>query len=144
MKRRIALAALPLLAAAPAFAQSDGEQATVFPLTAAQPPARIFADPPLPDALAAGRVFIPYRVTNLRILPVFGPKALEVTPRIGHLHVTVDGAPWHWADASGTPIILVGLPAGPHKVELVLADANHRPLDRVEVAFTVPAGADLH
>lgn len=144
MKRRLALAALPLLAAAPAFAQSGAQEPTVFPLAAPQPPARIFADPPLPGALATGRVFIPYRVTNLRILPVFGPKALEVTPRIGHLHVTVDGAPWHWADASGTPIILVGLPAGPHKVELVLANANHQPLDRVEVAFTVPAGADHH
>lgn len=144
MNRCLALAALPFLATSPAFAQSGAQQATVFPLTAPQPPARIFADPPLPDALATGRVFIPYRVANLRILPVFGPKALEVTPRIGHLHVAVDGAPWHWADASGTPIILVGLPAGPHKVELVLANANHQPLDRVEIAFTVPAGADHH
>ena len=138
------LAALPALIATPALAQSAEEAPTVFPLTAPQPPARIVADPPLAGPLAQGRVFIAYRVTNLRILPVFGPKALEVTPRIGHLHITVDGAPWHWADASGTPIIVVGLTPGPHKVELVLADANHRPLDRVEVAFTVPAGADHH
>jgi Family of unknown function (DUF6130) len=66
------------------------------------------------------------------------PNALDVSPRIGHIHVTVDGAPWHWADASGEPLILVGLPAGPHKVEIILANANHQLLDRAIVEFTVP------
>ena len=32
---------------------------------------------------------------------MFGPNALDVSPRIGHIHVTVDDAPWRWADASG-------------------------------------------
>src|ERR1700730_18404285 len=77
-------------------------------------------------------------LVNLRIEPVFGPKALAVSPRIGHIHVTVDGAPWHWADASGEPVILVGLPAGPHTVEIVLANANHQPLDRAKTAFVIP------
>jgi hypothetical protein len=34
-------------------------------------------------------------------VPAFGPKALDDSPRIGHIHVSVDDAPWHWADASG-------------------------------------------
>ncbi|WP_245214907.1 DUF6130 family protein [Pararoseomonas indoligenes] len=125
----------------PALAQTAGDvlgPAGVVPLTAPQPPARIIVDPPLAEPLSRGFVFIQYRAENLRIQPVFGPKATEVTPRIGHIHVTVDGAPWHWADASGEPIILVGLPPGTHAVEVILADANHRPLDRGEVSFTVP------
>jgi hypothetical protein len=38
----------------------------------------------------------------------------------------------------GEPLILVGLPAGPHKVEIILANANHDPLDRATVEFVVP------
>lgn len=110
----------------------------VVPLTAPQPPAKLIVDPPVPEALAKGQVFIQYRAENLRIEPVFGPEALKVTPRIGHIHVVVDGAPWHWADASGEPVILVGLPHGSHKVEIILADANHHPLDRAVTNFVVP------
>jgi hypothetical protein len=112
--------------------------AGVLPLTAPQPTARIIADPPLPGPLSEGMVFIQYRAENLRIVPVFGPKALDVSPRIGHIHVVVDDAPWHWADASGEQLIIVGLPAGPHKVEITLANANHQPLDRAAVSFVVP------
>jgi hypothetical protein len=36
-------------------------------------------------------------------------------------------------------VILVGLPAGPHRVEIILANANHQPLDRKTVSFIVPA-----
>ena len=71
-------------------------------------------------------------------MPVFGPNALAVSPRVGHLHVTVDDASWVWADASGNPIILMGLPPGPHKVLIELADANHRTLDKGVVTFVVP------
>ncbi len=117
----------------------------VVPLTAPQPPARIIVDPPLPGPLSEGMVFIQYRAVNLRIVPVFGPKALEVTPRIGHIHVVVDDAPWHWADTSGEPLIIVGLPPGPHKVEVILANANHEPLDRATVSFTIPqSGSHSH
>ena len=112
--------------------------AGVLPLTAPQPPARIIVDPPLPGPLSEGRVFIQYRAENLRIVPVFGPKALEVSPRIGHIHVVVDDAPWHWADASGEQLIIVGLPPGPHKVEITLAIANHQPLERAIVEFVIP------
>ena len=111
--------------------------AAIVALTAPQPPARLIVDPPLPGPLSEDRVYIQYRAVNLRILPVFGPKALEVSPRIGHINVVVDEAPWHWADASGEVLIIVGLPPGPHKVEITLANANHQPLDCATVSFTL-------
>lgn len=112
--------------------------AAIAPYRGVQPPPRLVVDPPLAEPLSRGQVFIQYRTENLRIVPVFGSTALNVTPRIGHIHVTVDDAPWHWADASGDPIVLVGFPPGPHHVEIILADANHQPLDRVVVDFVVP------
>ena len=105
-----------------------------------QPAAKIVVDQPLAEPLSRGVVFIQYRTENLQIVPVFGPKAVEVSPRIGHLHVAVDGAQWVWADTSGGPIIIAGLPPGPHKAEITLVNANHQPLDRSAVVeFVVPA-----
>ncbi len=142
---RIALLAASLgLPATGALAETAAEAlgpAGVVPLAEPQPPAKLIVDPPLPGPLAKGYVFIQYRAENLRIVPVFGPKALDVSPRIGHIHVVVDDAPWHWADASGEQLILVGLPVGPHKVRIILADANHQPLDHVDVNFVVPVQA---
>ena len=142
MKRTfIALVAATAILASAARAQTAKDflgPAGVVPLTEQQPPAKIIVDPPLAEPLSRGYVFIQYRAENLRIVPVFGPNALDVSPRIGHIHVIVDDAPWHWADASGEPLILVGLPAGPHKVEIILANANHHPLDRATVEFVVP------
>lgn len=100
---------------------------------------RLDVDPPLPGPLAKGAVFIAYRTENIRIVPVYGEGARDVSPRIGHLHVTVDGAPWHWADASNEPIILVGLAPGPHKVLLELADPTHKVILSKSVEFLVPA-----
>ncbi len=111
--------------------------AGVVPL-ASEPPASITIDPPLADSLAHGRVVIQYRTENLRIVQVFGPAALAVSPRIGHVHVTVDDAPWRWADASGEPLIINGLPAGPHKVLIELVNANHQTLGQGAVAFVIP------
>lgn len=103
-----------------------------------EPPARLIVDPPLAEPLAAGRVFIQYRTEHLRILPVFGAAALDVSPRVGHLHVSLDGAPWHWVDASGETLVLVGLPPGPHVVLIQLADPAHRVLASETVRFIVP------
>jgi len=75
-----------------------------------QPAAKIVVDQPLAEPLSRGVVFIEYRTENLQIVPVFGPKALEVSPRIGHLHVAVDGASWVWAETGGGPLIVAGLP----------------------------------
>ena len=104
-----------------------------------EPPPKLVVDPPLAEPLAAGRVFIQYRTENLRVLPVFGKGALTVSPRIGHIHITVDDAPWHFVDASGETIILVGLPPGPHKVLIELADPTHKVITSETVKFDVPA-----
>jgi hypothetical protein len=95
-------------------------------------------DAPLAEPLSRGVVFIQYRTENLLIVPVFGPKAAELSPRIGHLHVAVDGAPWGWGNAGGEPVLIFGLAAGPHKAEITLVSANHQPLDRIVVEFVVP------
>ncbi len=105
---------------------------------ASEPPARILLQPPQPERLARGLVFIQYRTENLQIAPVFGPSAAAISPRIGHVQVTVDDAPWHWADASGGPLIIAGLPPGPHKLLVELVDANHRRLAQELVRFEIP------
>jgi hypothetical protein len=104
-----------------------------------EPPAKIIIDAPLAEPLSRGVVFIDYRTQNLQIAPVFGPAALAVSPRVGHIHVTVDNAPWHWADASGEPVIINGLAPGPHKILIQLVNANHQPIDQGIVRVTVPA-----
>jgi Family of unknown function (DUF6130) len=115
--------------------------APVVPLIE-QPPAELLVDEPLPDQLARGLVVIQYFTENLRIVPVFGPKAVDVSPRIGHLHVTVDDAPWHWVDASGEPLIIQGLSPGPHFVLVELADPAHRVVASQRIAFTIPPRSD--
>jgi len=135
------VAGLLLMAASVAVAQSARQvrgAAPVVPLTN-EPPAKIIIDPPLAEPLSLGRVVIQYRTENLHIVPVFGPAALAVSPRIGHIHVTVDDNPWRWADASGEPLIVNGLPPGPHKILIQLENANHQPLDQDVVKFTIPA-----
>jgi len=131
-----------VLCAMNAMAQNATDKcrlASVIPLSREEPPAKIVIDPPLAEPLASrGVVVIQYCSENLHIVPVFGPNALAVSPRVGHLHVTVDDAPWRWADASGNPIILMGLPPGPHKVLIELEDANHHTLDKGIVTFVIP------
>ena len=104
-------------------------------------PLKLFVDPPLPEPLSRGLVFIQYRTENLRVVPVFGTGALNVSPRIGHVHVTVDDAPWHFVDATGETLIVVGLEPGPHRVLVELADPTHRVITQGTVAFTVPVRA---
>jgi hypothetical protein len=133
------------VAATPALAGHGGHHGTheASPYVAIEnePAPKLFVDAPLPGPLAArGAVFIQYRTENFRIVPVFGANATDVSPRIGHLHVTVNDLPWHWADASddGT-LVLVGLPPGEHKVLVELADPQHRVITAQTVTFTVPA-----
>lgn len=103
-----------------------------------EPPPKLIVDPPLANPLAHGRVFIQYRAENLRVVPVFGTGALSVSPRIGHVHITVDDAGWHFVDASGETVILVGLAPGPHKVLFELANPVHQVIDSQIVEFTLP------
>jgi len=134
--------AVIVLCAMTALAQNPTDNcrlAPVIPLATTEPPAKIFIDPPLPDPLASrGVVIIQYCAQNLHIAPVFGAKALTVSPRVGHVHVRLDDASWVWADASGNPIILQGLAPGAHKVTLELVNANHQPIDKGSITFAVP------
>jgi Family of unknown function (DUF6130) len=105
---------------------------------------KLIVDSPLHGPLAQGIFQAQYRVENVRIVPVFGAGALSASPRVGHLHITVDDLPWWWADASDNNTIdIAGLPAGEHKVKIRLVDANHNvfPGQVVTVTFTVP-GSD--
>jgi hypothetical protein len=135
-----AMAACTMFAGA-AFAQSARDIRGPSPLVAIEnePPAKLIVDPPLAEQLAQGLVFIQYRTENLRVVPVFGKGALDVSPRIGHVHITVDDAPWHFVDASGETVIVVGLPPGPHKVLFEMADPTHRVIDSKTVGFEIPA-----
>jgi Family of unknown function (DUF6130) len=135
--------AASVLCSMPAMAVTARDLRGAAPVVAVtnEPPAKIIIDPPLPEQLARGLVVIQYRTENLHIVPVFGTNALEVSPRIGHIHVTVDDAVWHWADASGEPLIIQHLPPGPHRILIELVDANHKPLDSGVVTFIIP---DIH
>jgi hypothetical protein len=109
-----------------------------------EPQPKLIVDPPLPDLLDQGVVWIQWRVENVHIVPVFGKGALGASPRVGHLHIHVDDLPWWWADASNINTIdLAGMPPGPHKIRIVLVDANHEPFpgQSKTVAFTIPEGA---
>lgn len=110
-----------------------------------EPPPRLIVDPPIPKLLERGVVLIQYRTENCRILPVFGEAALDVSPRVGHLHIRVDDLPWLWADASDLNTVdMSGMPPGDHEVTIDLVDANHQvyPGQSRTVKFTVPSGSD--
>ena len=119
--------------AAGAFARS-----TVVPIEN-EPKPRLIVEPPLPGPLAQGVVFIPYRVENLRILPVAGPVARTLSPRVGHLHITVDDLPWFWADfGQSNTIVLARMPRGQHKVLIELVDAEGNVFTAQTVTFHSP------
>src|SRR5918912_4048247 len=110
---------------------------------------KLIVDPPLPEGLAQGVFWAQYRVENLRIVPVFGAGARQVSPRVGHLHVIVDDLPWWWADASDNNTVdIANLPPGRHKVKIQLVDPNQAvfPGQEVTLTFTIPhyAGAEAH
>jgi hypothetical protein len=120
--------------------------ATPYAAIENEPPPRLIVDPALPNLLDKGVVSIQYRTENCRILPVFGKAALDVSPRVGHLHIHVDDLPWLWADASDLNTIdMAGMPPGEHKVLIELVDANHQvfPGQARTVKFTVPKTATL-
>jgi len=100
--------------------------------------AKLIVDAPLPEELAKAKVIIQYRTENLHIVPVYGQEALKISPRIGHLHITVDNLPWHWADASNEPLIIVGMAAGKHSILFELADPTHKVLQSQLVTFEIP------
>ena len=147
--KTLATAAAAAILATGALAQSVGDAGNppvFFPIKN-EPAPKLIVDAPLPGPLARGAVLIPYRTENFRILPLFGEAASNVSPRVGHLHVTVDDSPWRWADTGGgtNTIVVVGLPPGQHKVKIELASPEHQVFTGQTVTFTVPeAGAHKH
>jgi hypothetical protein len=144
--KTVAMVAACAALATSAAAQSAREIRGPSPFVAIDHEAvpKLIVDPPLHGPLAQGIFQAQYRVENVRIVPVFGAGALSASPRIGHLHITVDDLPWWWADASDNNTIdIAGLPAGEHKVKIQLVDANHNvfPGQVVTVTFAVP-GSD--
>jgi hypothetical protein len=131
--------AVPMPASAVAQNGSEAPGAVPAQHSQTEPPAKIVIDPPDAEPLSRGVAFIHYHAENLQIVPVYGPPAVAVSPRVGHIHVTVDDAPWHWADASGNPVIIQGLAPGPHKILIQLVNANHQPIDQGTVQATIPA-----
>ena len=129
---------LAAVAACIVFATGAFAQSAVVPIDN-EPAARLIVEPPLPGPLARGVVFIPYRVENFRVLPVGGPAARNLSPRAGHLHITVDDLPWQWADyGQSNTVILVGMPRGEHKVLIELVDAEGNVFTGQTVTFHSP------
>ena len=127
--KTLAAVAAGTVLATNAFAQSTREVRGASPYVAIEnePPPKLIVDPtPLAAGLAHGIVWIQYRVENVHIVPVFGAGALNVSPRIGHLHIHVDDLPWGWVEASDNNTISVaGLPPGQHKILVELVNAEH-------------------
>jgi hypothetical protein len=102
--KTLAAAAACTVLATGAFAHS-----TVVP-TDNEPAPRLIVEPPPPGPLARGVVFIPYRVENLRILPVGG----------------------------AAKIILGGLPRGQHKLLIEVVDPEGNVFTGQTVTFNSP------
>ncbi len=139
IKMLVAVAA-GMLFATSAFAQSATAVRMPSLLVAIEnePAPKLIVEPPLAGPLARGAVLIPFRVENLRM----GAAARNVSPRVGHVHVTVDDLPWRWGHFDDTNTIVVnGLPPGQHKVLIELADPEHRVFTGQTVTFTVPGPA---
>jgi Family of unknown function (DUF6130) len=119
-------------------AQAQNAISLVVPVQTEAAP-KLFVDPPLPGPLAKGVAFIPYRVENLRIMPVGGAAARDLSPRVGHLHITFDDMPWQWADYGGSnTIILVDVPRGEHKLLIAVVDPEGQLLTSQTITFTSP------
>ena len=130
--------ALAAVAASTLFAAGAFAQSTVVDFEN-EPAPSLTVLPPLPGPLAKGVVFIPYRLENLRIVPVGGASARNISPRVGHLHITLDDLPWQWADyGNSSTVILVGLPRGQHKLRIEAVDPEGKPYTAGTITFTVP------
>ena len=97
---------------------------------------KLIVDPPVPEQLALGRVFIQYRTENFRILPVFNKTALSVSPRVGHLHYYVDGQAFPTVDTSNETLVIVGLVTQERDATTLICRANY-PVMRGLLEFLV-------
>ena len=132
---------LAALAACTIFPAVAGAQSTVVPVDN-EPAPRLIVQQPLPGPLARGVVYIPYQVENLRILPLGGGASNNVSPRVGHLHITLDDLPWFWADyGQSNTIILGGMPRGQHKVLIEVVDPEGKVFTGQTVTFYAPGSS---
>ena len=120
-----------------AFALSAIEgPSTVVPIEHG-PASELVVDSPLSGRLAGGAALLPYRAEDFRMLPLLGAAALDLSPRAGHLHVTVDD-PWRWGEFSdGSRIGVVRLSPGEHDAQIELADLGHQSFGET-VTITAP------
>lgn len=128
----------PLAAVAASIVLATGAlaQSTVVPIDT-EPAPKLVVQQPLPGPLARNVVYIPYRVENLRILALGGEAASKVSPRVGHLHITIDDLPWFFADyGQSNTIILGGLPRGEHKVRIEVVDPEGKVFTGETVTFS--------
>ena len=143
--KTLAGAAAATVLATTALAQSAKEIRGPSPYVEikSEPAPKLIVDQPLPEGLAIGLFWAQYRVENVHIQQVFGAGALNVSPRVGHLHIQVDDLPFLWADASDNNTVDIAFFApGQHKVKIDLVDANHNvfPGQTVTLAFTILKG----
>ncbi|MDF0729230.1 DUF6130 family protein [Pseudomonas entomophila] len=107
-----------------------------------QPKPKLVLSAPRADFLKEGVVYLPFRVENMTILPVYseihGEAVTEVQPPIGHLHAMVDDNQWAWVHASADPLYFSPLPSGTHKLKVELADASHNVLETQTIELVVP------
>jgi hypothetical protein len=144
MSRLMIAAALVLGLFTPVAAEPPARATPFLPIEN-EPTPELSVDQPLAGPLARGAAIIPYRTKHFRILPIFGAGAADVSPRAGHLHVSVDDLPWRWADTGdNATVVVVGLAPGPHKILIELATPEHRVLAGQAVNFTIPAADHQH
>lgn len=129
---------LAAVAASIVLATGALAQSTVVPVDN-EPAPKLVVQQPLPGPLARNVVYIPYRVENLRILALGGEAASKVSPRVGHLHITIDDLPWFFADyGQSSTIILGGLPRGEHRVRIEVVDPEGNVFTGETVTFNTP------
>src|SRR5256712_13955632 len=78
-----------------------------------EPAPKLIVDPPLPEGLAhaAGVFWAQYRVENVRIAPVFGAGALQVSPPVWRLHHTVvDPSRWGAGASDNNRVAIIPAP----------------------------------
>jgi len=142
LTRKLTIIVASTVITAGVLAQSPTEAPNLSPLVPNKNEGapKLFLGDPLPEPLARGVVLVPYRVENFRILPILGQGTGGVSPRVGHLHVSVDDLPWQWGDFSenSQTIVVVGLPPGQHKLNIALASAvDHHVFITKTVTFTI-------
>lgn len=81
---------------------------------------------------------LPFHTEHMKIVPVYGDAAAHIVPRVGHLHITVDHASWHWVQSNDDYIVIQGLAPGQHHLNIELTEANHHVVSGKELDIAVP------